>query len=80
MLVLNLDVNLNFKKKKLDKGKGKRKEHEDEPETLDEEPIKYEPNIQSIQAALIKPLEFLIETINSFNQLEKDLVPLVNIE
>jgi dynein heavy chain len=85
IIVLNLEVNLNFKRKKEKSKHPKRKENEEEPEVKDkdadlEEPIKYDPTVAQVVHILTKPLEWLVETVNAFYQLEKDLVPLVDID
>ena len=81
MLVLNLEVNLNYRRRRDKPPKGKTKpEDEVQDDKKDEEPIRYEPTITQVIAVLTKPLEWLVETLNGFYQLEKDLVPLVDID
>ena len=85
MLVLNLEVNLNFKRRreKVKKTKDRKVEDdEDDEKTLEpDDPIKYEPSITQVISVLQKPIvEWLLETVNSFYELEKDLVPLVDVD
>lgn len=45
-----------------------------------DDPIYFEPNYQTIQAVLQRPLEMLVDTVNGFLKLEKDLVPLIDLK
>lgn len=87
MIIINLEVNLQFKKKKDVSKKNVTTKEKPEKERLPgEEPdeefaIYYSPNINQITQVLLRPLEqFLVESVNSINRLEKDLVPLVDID
>lgn len=82
MIILNLEVNLNFKKKKEKRkaGKNEKKEVEELDVFFGDDAISYEPSYQQVLGVLIKPLEWLVETVNSYDRLEKDLVPLLGIE
>ncbi|CAD8115295.1 unnamed protein product [Paramecium sonneborni] len=79
LLILKLEVNLNFKKSKRNEKKSK----QEETSFIEEDTnsgINFSPNFLSIQQALLKPIDLLLESVNSFNRLEKDLVPLVDID
>ncbi|KAM3134228.1 hypothetical protein pb186bvf_013648 [Paramecium bursaria] len=81
MIILNLEVNLQFKRKK--DVRKKKDEKEKEPSNVGEEeesPINFSPSFQQVFQVLIKPIEMLVESVNQFNKLEKDLVPLVDID
>ncbi|CAK93776.1 unnamed protein product (macronuclear) [Paramecium tetraurelia] len=69
LMILNLEVNLSFKRSK-----------KNEKKVKSYKCYIFSPSLQSIQAALLKPLDLLLESVNSFNRLEKDLVPLVDID
>lgn len=79
MLILNLEVNLNFKKKK-EKTTKHHKQSTTQQLEEDEQAIKYEPSEQQVLSMMMRPLEWLVDSVNSFYRLEKDLVPLVDIE
>lgn len=81
LLVLNLQVNPNKGKKKDKKKKKDEKSATMTVEAVDDEdlPIFYEPSYSQILSTLVKPFEWIIESVNQIFQLEKDLVPLIEI-
>ena len=74
LLVMNLLATSS--KKKRGKKHSTHKGTAEEPEDL----MYYEPSYQQILEVLQEPIHMLEETINSIKQLEKDLVPLIDIK
>lgn len=64
IVYLNLSVNLNARKKKTEKM----------------DTIFFEPSYEVVKFTLLKPIEMIIQTLQSMPGLERDLVPLVDIK
>ena len=45
-----------------------------------EETIYYDPNLESVEEVLLSPFDTLETISQSFNKIERDLIPLLNLE
>lgn len=78
LLVLQLNVNPIKKKKENRRGSKKKEQAANEEEA--EENIFYEPNIEAIEYVLTLPFEILQKFSEAFMKMDKDLLPLLNLE
>lgn len=78
LLVLQLNVNITAAKKKKKKSKNL-KEIAVEEEAM-EETIFFDPSLDSVEEILMSPFETLEMISQSFNKIERDLIPLLNLE
>jgi len=78
LIILQMNVNVTAAKKKKKKIKSA-KENPGEDEAV-EETIFYEPGIDQVEEVLLLPFEILEQTSQTFNKIERDLIPLLNLE
>jgi dynein heavy chain len=81
LIVLNMSIKDKKKQKKNDRHRNTQTPAPGQTfQDWNEDTLFYEPSYQTVISTLTKPFEWLIETTNSFLILEKDLVPLIDIE
>ena len=79
LIILQLNVELKaVKKKKKKSRKEKREEGAVEEESM--ENIFYEPNLDMVEEVLLMPFDILETISTSFNKIEKELIPLLNMD
>lgn len=76
LLILQLNINVTATKKKKKKSKVLKDMVE---EDAVEETIFYEPNLDSVEEVLLSPFDTLENISTSFNKIERDLIPLLNL-
>ncbi|KAL4494234.1 hypothetical protein ABPG73_018753, partial [Tetrahymena malaccensis] len=82
LLILNLQLNQKPKKKGKKPNKDRKEEtpaSQQKEEYEEEDIIYYEPTYQQICQTLMKPFDWIVESVNMFFMLEKDLVPLIDL-
>lgn len=78
MIILQLNVNVSATKKK--KKKSKNIKDLQAEEELVEETIFFEPNLDSVEESLLSPFDTLEMISQTFNKIERDLIPLLNLD
>jgi hypothetical protein len=53
---------------------------DDEQEEGTREAIYFEPSFKQVLATVLRPFDWLVDSVHSLFRLEKDLVPLIDIE
>lgn len=78
LLILQLNINVTATKKKKRKSKNMKETFVEEDGV--EETIFYEPNMESVEEILLSPFETLENISQTFNKIERDLIPLLNLD
>lgn len=78
LIILQLNVNQTAVKKKKKGSRNKKREEGHEEEA--EETIFFEPSLDTVEEVLLMPFETLEKISGSFNKIEKELIPLLNLD
>lgn len=79
LIILQLNVNMTAVKKKKKKSRNQKRE-DGQGEEEAEEIIFYEPGLDAVEEVLLLPFEQLEHITSSFNKIEKELIPLLNLD
>lgn len=79
LIILQLNVNATAVKKKKKKVKNVKEAPQGEEEAV-QETISFDPNLELVEESLLSPFDTLEMISQSFNKIQRDLIPLLNLE